>query len=544
MSRVPQTRSGLELEREFSEASLARRGVDNAGAWCGRAGEPPYTRGIDRDGYRVSPWIIGQYAGFGSADDANKRFRELLDQGQTGFSVALDLPTQMGYDSDHALARGEVGKIGVAIDSLADIEDLFAGIPLEEVRQIRTTANAIGPIWLALVVALGERRGFDPGKVRILIQNDVLKEYIARGTFIYPAEPAVSLVADTIEYCARELPAWTPLAMSGYHIRETGADAIQELAFTFANGIAYLDCVAQRGVTIDSFAPSLFAFLSAGTDVLEEVAKFRAARRVWSTIVGERFGTLNADSRALRIFAFSAGSNLTAQQPLNNVVRVTLAALSAALGSVQTLHTSGYDEAFGTPTSEAARLALRTQQVIMEEAGVTGTADPLGGSWALEALTADIEREVQTKLAHVDELGGALACIESGWFVAELEEAAYEDHRAVEAGKRSVVGLNTHRTEGDELEPTAFAVDPLSEKRQLERLRRVRAERDADVVERALVRLRRAAESEKNIIEPTIEAVHAFATVGEVSNVLRDVYGTHASPRRAPASPQPDRAEA
>ncbi|MGH2945017.1 MAG: acyl-CoA mutase large subunit family protein [Solirubrobacteraceae bacterium] len=533
------TRSGFELEPEFGPDSLARRQVTDPAAWVGQAGAPPFTRGIVRDGYRSTPWIIGQYAGFGSAEDANRRFRQLLDQGQTGFSVALDLPTQMGYDSDHPLAAGEVGKIGVAIDTLADMERLFAGIPLEDVRQIRTTANAIGPIWLALVVCLGERRGFDPGAVRILIQNDVLKEYIARGTFIYPPGPALALAADTIEYCARELPAWTPLAMSGYHVRESGASAPQELAFTFANGIAYLEAARARGLTVDDVAPSLFTFLSAGTDLLEEVAKFRAARRVWSTIVGDRFGARDDDSRALRIFAFSAGSSLTAQQPLNNVVRVTLCALAAVLGSAQTLHTASFDEAFGTPTADAARLALRTQQLIMEESGLTGTADPLGGSWAVESLTADLERAVHDLLVEIEGRGGALACIENGWFVAQLEEAAYADQLAVERGQRRVVGINVHRTEGDELAPETFASDPHSERRQIEALRRVRAERDSGEVRAALAELREVAAAGGNSVEPTIRAIRAFATVGEITDTLRSVHGSHRpQPHAAPHEPE------
>jgi methylmalonyl-CoA mutase N-terminal domain/subunit len=521
------TRSGFPLDVEFGPQSTKRRGIADLAQWTGTAGAPPFTRGIAADGYRTQPWIIGQYTGFGSAEDANQRFRQLLEHGQTGFSVALDLPTQMGYDSDHPLALGEVGKIGVAIDTLDDMERLFDGIPLEQVRQIRTTANAIGPIWLALIVVLGERRGFDPGAVRILIQNDVLKEYIARGTFIYPPRAAISLVTDTIEYCAKHLPRWTPLAMSGYHIREAGSDAVQELAFTFANGITYVEAALARGMSIDDFAPSLFTFLSAGTDVLEEVAKFRAARRVWSSIVRDRFKAELAESRALRIFAFSAGSNLTAQQPMNNVVRVTLAALAAALGSAQTLHTASFDEAFGTPTEHAARLALRTQLVILEESGLTGTADPLGGSWAVESLTADIEQAVWATLEEIEERGGALSCIDDGWFVSHLEESAYADQLAVERGVRKVVGVNVHRSEGEELGPEVFTVDPASERRQVERLRRLRSERDGPAVARALELLGKAAADGENTVGPTIDAVRVDATVGEITQTLRRVYGSH-----------------
>jgi methylmalonyl-CoA mutase N-terminal domain/subunit len=526
----PTTRSGLPLEAVYDADSLRRRGIEDLAAEVGAPGAPPYARGIASEGYRDAPWIIGQYGGFGDAEQANARLRSLLEQGQTGFSVALDLPTQMGLDSDDPLAVGEVGKIGVAIDSLADLERLFEGVPLEQVRQIRTTANAIGPTWLALVVALAERRGIDPGEIRILIQNDVLKEYIARGTFIYPPEAGLRLVADTIEHCAHHLPAWNPLAMSGYHIRESGASAVQELAFTFANGIAYADAAVARGLSIDDFAPSLFTFLSSGLDLLEEVAKFRAAREVWSQIVGERYGAQDPDSRALRIFAFSAGSSLTAQQPMNNVVRVTLAALAAVLGSAQTLHTASFDEAFATPTAEAARVALRTQQVIMAESGLTGTADPLGGSWAVESLTADIAREVTEALARIDERGGALRCIADGWFVGELEEGAYTDQLAVESGEREVVGVNVHRSEGGELAPATFTVDPASERRQVERLTRLRAERDGDAVAAALERLRADAAGGANTVPATIAAVRAYATVGEIADTLRGVFGTHARP--------------
>ncbi len=519
--------SGFELDVEFGPESVARRGITNVSEWAGRAGAPPFTRGIAPDGYRTKPWIIGQYAGFGSAEDTNQRVRQQLEQGQTGFSIALDLPTQMGYDSDHPLAIGEVGKVGVAIDTLDDMERLFEGVPLEEIRQIRTTANAIGPIWLAMVVALGECRGFDPAQLRILIQNDVLKEYIARGTFIYPPTAALRLVADTIEYCSRHLPNWTPLAMSGYHIRESGASATEELAFTFANGIAYVDAALARGLVFDDFAPSLFTFLSAGTHLLEEVSKFRAARRVWDSIASERYGARRDESRALRIFAFSAGSSLTAQQPMNNIVRVTLAALGAVLGSVQTLHTSSFDEAFGTPTEQASRIAVGTQQVIMEESGVTGTADPLGGSWAIESLTAEIEHAVRALLSQIEERGGALACIEDGWFKGRLESSAYAQQLAIERGERPIVGVSVYRTDGDELAPSTFTVDPQAERRQVERLQRVRAERDPAAVATALLRLGQAARDGENTVPSTIDAVRARATVGEITDTLRAVFGTY-----------------
>ncbi len=492
----------------------------------GRPGEPPFTRGITPRMYLERPWIMGQYAGFGSAEETNLRYKQLLERGQTGFSVALDLPTQIGMDSDHPLARGEVGKVGVAIDSLADMETLFRDIRLDQVRQIRTTANAIGHIWLALVVALAERQGQDPNGIRILIQNDVLKEYFARGTQIYPPRVGLEIVAEVIEYCAHHLRNWTPLTISGYHIREAGASAAQELAFSFANGIAYCEAAVRRGLSVDAFAPQLFTFLSATMDLLEEVAKFRAARRVWDGIMADRFHAKDPQSRALRIFAFSAGSNLTAQQPLNNVARVTIEALAAVLGGVQTLHTSAYDEALWTPTAASATLALRTQQVILEETGLQRTVDPLGGSWAIEALTAQLERQVRELLKEINRRGGAVACIESGWLNDQIVSSAYAEQRAVETGRRRVVGVNCYQEE-EPVRIEAFKVDPAIEAAQVGRLRQVRATRDAAAVERALRRLEQNARAGTGIVEPTIEAVRAYATVGEISERLRAVYGVY-----------------
>jgi len=525
----PATEDGLHLA--LAEVYGPEEARAAGAADPGRPGEPPFTRGITPRGYLDQPWIMGQYAGFGSAKDTNARFRQLLEQGQTGFSVALDLPTQLGCDSDHPLARGEVGKVGVAIDSLADMEALFDGIPLGEVRQIRTTANAIGHIWLALVVALAERRGEDPNAIRILIQNDVLKEYVARGTYIYPPAAGLDIVAQVIEHSARHLPSWTPLTLSGYHIREAGATATQELAFTFANAIAYCEAALARGLTIEDFAPKLFTFLSANLHLLEEVAKFRAARRVWDAIVSSRFGVADPASRALRIFAFSAGSNLTAQEPLVNVVRVTIEALAAVLGGVQTLHTSAYDEALGTPTEQSATLALRTQQVILEETGLPDTVDALGGSFAVEALTAELERRVLALIAEVDRRGGALACIDSGWFVDEIAASAYEEQLAVERGERRIVGVNCYGDAGSEVEVEVFAVDPAIEQGQVARLQHLRTTRDQTAVSRALDALELGARSGEPIIEPTIRAVRAYATVGEISDRLRSVYGVHRQTR-------------
>ena len=514
------TRSGLPLQELYGPEQAAAAGARDPG----RPGEPPFTRGITPRMYLDQPWIMGQYAGFGSAEETNARYKLLLERGQTGFSVALDLPTQMGYDSDHPLAAGEVGKVGVAIDSLQDMETLFRDIPLDQVRQVRTTANAIGHVWLALVVALCERRGEDPDRIRILIQNDVLKEYVARGTYIYPPRVGLGIVTDVIGYCARHLPSWTPLTMSGYHIREAGADAVQELGYTFANGIAYCQAAVDRGLEVDAFAPKLFTFLSAGLDLLEEVAKFRAARRVWDRVMAERFGAGEA-SRRLNVFAFSAGSNLTAQQPMVNVVRVTVEALAAVLGGVQTLHTSAYDEALSTPTEAAATLALRTQQVLLEETGLAGTVDPLGGAWSVEALTAELERRVLAQIDEVDRRGGALACIESGWMAERIAERAFADQLEVEKGTRRVVGVNCHVDEGESVEAEPFVVDPAVEAGQVARVRRVRAERDQARAAKALDTLEATARAGEPIVEATIEAVRSLATVGEISDRLRAVHG-------------------
>ncbi|MGH3386882.1 MAG: methylmalonyl-CoA mutase family protein, partial [Nocardioidaceae bacterium] len=402
-------------------------------------GSFPFTRGVSAE---PRPWIMGQYAGFGTPRESNQRFRTLLDAGVTGFSVALDLPTQMGIDSDDPQAAGEVGRVGVAIDSLADIEVLMDGIALEEISQVRTTANSIGYVWAALFVALAEKRGVDPNTFGMFIQNDVLKEFIARGTQIFPADASLRLAVDTIEYCATTVPNWTPLAMSGYHIRESGASAVQEIAFTFANARAYLDECVRRGVSVDVVAPTLFTFLAITMDFLPEVAKFRAARRVWARLMRDTYGAEDARSQQLRIFAFTAGSTLTAQQPLNNVVRASLEATAAALAGVQTMHVSAYDEALGVPTESAATLALRTQQVVAFESGLTETVDPFAGSYAVEALTDDLEQQIDDLLGDIGRRGGALACIESGWFAEQLSDAAYRHTQAVESGERVVVGVN------------------------------------------------------------------------------------------------------
>jgi methylmalonyl-CoA mutase N-terminal domain/subunit len=484
-------------------------------------GEYPFTRGISAE---PKPWIMGQYAGFGTPRESNARFRTLLDAGVTGFSVAMDLPTQMGIDSDDPRAAGEVGRVGVAIDSLADIETLMDGIPLERISQVRTTANSIGYLWAALFVALAEQRDVDPGSFGMFIQNDVLKEFIARGTQIFPPEPSLRLAVDTIEYVAKNIPRWVPLAMSGYHIRESGADAVQEVAYTFADARAYLDEALRRGMSVDDVAPTLFTFLAITMDFLPEVAKFRAARRVWARLMRERYGAQDPRSQQLRIFAFTAGSTFTAQQPLNNVVRASLEATAAALAGVQTMHVSAYDEALGVPTEQAATLALRTQQVVAFESGLSETLDPLAGSYAVESLTDDLDRRIWAALHDIEQRGGALACIESGWFTRELSDAAYRHAQDVESGERVVIGVNRFPADHEPLE--VFTLDSALEAEQVTTVLALRESRDADAVRSALAGLHDAAAAGDNVLPATIAAVKAYATLGEVVSVLRDVHGS------------------
>lgn len=515
-----ETDSGIPLDPVYGPGALDTSRV-------GAPGEAPFTRGITTDGYRSAPWIMGQYGGFGTAKETNRRLKELIAAGQTGFSVALDLPTQMGLDSDHELASGEVGKVGVAIDSLADMEILLEGLDLAAVRQIRTTANAIGHVWLALVVCACRRSGIDPAEINILIQNDVLKEYIARGTYIHPPAAGLSIVADVMEYAAKNLQPWTPVTLSGYHIREAGSDAVDEVAFSIANGIAYCDAAIERGLSIDDFAPSLFTFLSANLDLLEEVAKFRAARRVWHDVMTDRYGAALPESKALRIFAFTAGSRLTAQQPLNNLTRTAIEALAAVLGGAQTLHVSAFDEALGVPSSEAALTALRSQQIILQETSIAATADPLGGSWLVESLTDALTDRIHARLREIDERGGAIACIEDGWFQREIATHAYQRQRSLETGDRKIVGVNYQPDEAEE-ELRVFRPDEAGERDQIERLRRLRRTRDNERVIRTLTRLEQEARNGRSVVPATIDAIDAYATVGEVTDVLNDVFGRYA----------------
>lgn len=519
------TKSGLPLKALYTPEDLAEtqwnylRDVNYPGQY-------PFARGVDPAMYRSNFWVMGMYSGFGSAEEANARFRYLLEQGQTGFSIALDLPTQVGYDSDHELSEGEVGKVGVAIDSLEDIELLFAGVPLEKVRQIRTTANSIGPVAVALLVAYAEKNGVDPNEIKIFLQNDVLKEYIGRGTYIFPPKPSVKLSADVIEYCAQHLPNWVPIAVCGYHIRDSGSTAVQELAYTMADAMAYIEETLARGVAIDDFAPKMFTFLSSHIDFLEEVAKFKAARRVWARLMKERYQAKDPESMRLRIFAYTLGGALTAQQPLNNIVRVTIETMAAVLGGVQTIATSSYDEALGLPTEQAVTVALRTQQIIAEESGIANTIDALGGSYAIEALTNKLEEEVWANLNRIEKLGGALACIEKGIFQKELAETAYRYQRRVENGEEVVVGVNKY-TVAEDLEIPTFEVNEQAEQQQIQRVQDLRKRRAQDKVEESLKRLRESAEKGENVIPAMIQAVKAYATIGEICDVLRDLYGVY-----------------
>jgi methylmalonyl-CoA mutase N-terminal domain/subunit len=476
--------------------------------------------------YRGRLWTMRQYAGFGTAEESNARYRYLLKQGQTGLSVAFDLPTQMGYDADDPQVAGEVGKVGVSISSLDDFARLFEGIPLADVTT-SMTINATAPILLAMYVALGRRQGVPSERLGGTTQNDILKEYIARGTYIFPPRPSLRLATDLIAYAAEHLPRWNPISISGYHIREAGADAVQELAFTFADAIAYTDAAVAAGLAVDRFAPQLSFFFAAHSTLIEEVAKFRAARRIWAGIMRDRFGAKDPASTALRFHTQTMGSTLTAQQPLNNIVRTTIEALAAVLGGTQSLHTNAYDEALALPSEEAARIALRTQQIIAEESGVAETIDPLGGAHAIESLTADIETRVLAQIAEIDALGGALAGIERGHQQHEIEDSAYRQQQAIEKGDKVIVGVNAYRGEGDEAEPALLRVDEQAARRQRARLADLRSRRDATAASRARRELVTAAKGTANLVSPIVAAVEASVTLGEICADLREVFGTY-----------------
>jgi len=516
------TLSDIPVERLYSEASL--RGWDSDEA-LGYPGEFPYTRGIYPTMYRGRFWTMRQYAGFGSAAESNKRYRYLLSKGQAGLSVAFDLPTQIGMDSDHSLALGEVGKVGVAIDSLEDMELLFDQIPLEKVST-SMTINSTAAILLCLYVAVAKKQGADLKKLSGTTQNDILKEYIARGTYIYPVQHAMRIVTDIFSWCRDSLPKWNTISISGYHIREAGSTAVQEVAFTLADGIAYVDAALRAGLAIDEFAPQLSFFFNAHSDLLEEVAKFRAARRLWAKIVRDRFHAQDPRSLLLRFHAQTAGSSLTAQQPENNIVRVAIQALAAVLGGCQSLHTNSMDEALALPTEESALIALRTQQIIANETGVANTTDPVAGSYAIEALTNHIEERAQEYLAKIDAMGGMIKAIESGFVQSEIQRAAYDFQRAVETQEQIVVGMNDFVASEERGIPT-LRIDSEIERNQVQRLQALRSKRDSAKTKAALAELERRARVTENLLPAILASVEAYATVGEISDALRRVYGEY-----------------
>jgi methylmalonyl-CoA mutase N-terminal domain/subunit len=479
--------------------------------------------------YRGRPWTIRQYAGFGSAEETNRRFRYLLERGQMGVSIAFDLPTQLGYDSDDPRAAGEVGRTGVAIDSIADMELLFDGIPLDQIST-SMTINAPAALLLLLYELVGEEQGVRGDQLRGTVQNDVLKEYVARGNYIFPPRPTMRITTDLFAYCAERIPRWNTISISGYHIREAGSTAVQELAFTLANGIAYCEAAVSAGLSPHEFGERLSFFFNAHNHFFQEVAKFRAARRLWARIMKERFGVTNPKAQALRFHAQTGGSTLTAQQPDNNVVRVAVQALAAVCGGAQSIHTNGFDEALALPSERAVRIALRTQQLLAHEAGGTDSADPLGGSYFIEALTDELEAKAWELIGRVDEFGGAVAAIEQGFVQDEIEQAAFRWQQEVEAGERVIVGVNRF-TEGDEEPIELHRLDPAAEKRQLERTARVRAERNADEAERALAGVRETARGDSNLLVAMREALRARCTIGEVCNVLREEFGEYDAQR-------------
>jgi methylmalonyl-CoA mutase, N-terminal domain len=488
-------------------------------------GEYPYTRGIYPDMYRSRLWTMRQYAGFGTAEESNRRYRYLLSQGITGLSVAFDLPTQMGMDSDHPLASGEVGRVGVAVCSLADMERLFDGIRLAEITT-SMTINSTAAILLSLYVLVARGQGADLRKISGTIQNDILKEYIARGTYIYPPRPAMRIITDLFAWAAREVPEWNTISISGYHIREAGSTAVQEVAFTMANAIAYIDAAVTAGLAVDTFAPRISFFFNSHNNFLEEVAKFRAARRLFATIMRDRFGARNPRSWMMRFHVQTAGSTLTAQQPDVNVVRVSMQALAAVLGGAQSLHTNGKDEALSLPTEDSARLALRTQQIIAHESGVTGVVDPFGGSYYIEKLTDEIEQGAREYIERIDAMGGTLAAIEKGYIQNEVHNAAYAFQQAVERGDAVVVGVNRFKQD-EKAQAGMFRLDPALEQQQVARLRDLRASRDAAMVEQRLAALEQAARASDNLMPHILSSAEAFATVGEISDRLRAVFGEY-----------------
>ncbi|NLM42941.1 MAG: methylmalonyl-CoA mutase family protein [Clostridiales bacterium] len=517
-----QSTSGFEVKRLYTPEDIADLDYNEDLSY---PGEYPYTRGVQPTMYRGKLWTMRQYAGFATAEESNKRYKYLLEQGQTGLSVAFDLPTQIGYDSDHPLSEGEVGKVGVAIDSLKDMEILFDGIPLDKVST-SMTINAPASVLLAMYIAVAEKQGVAPDKLSGTIQNDILKEYIARGTYIFPTEPSMRLITNIFEYCAKNVPKWNTISISGYHIREAGSTAVQEVAFTLADGIAYVDAAIKAGLDVDEFAPRLSFFFNAHNDLLEEVAKFRAARRLWAKIMKERFNAKDPKSMMLRFHTQTGGSTLTAQQPDNNIVRVAIQTLAAVLGGTQSLHTNSRDEALALPTEDSVRIALRTQQIVAYESGVADTIDPLAGSYYIESLTNEIEKRAEEYIAKIDELGGAPKAIERGFVQQEIQDSAYKYQQEIEKGERIVVGMNKFQIE-ESAPKGLLKVDPAVGELQKQKLKALKEERDNNKVQESLAALKKAAEGDDNLMPYILEAVKQYATLGEICGVLREVFGEY-----------------
>lgn len=516
------TGSGDEVNRLYTPADIEGFDYDQE---LGFPGQYPYTRGAQPTMYRGRLWTMRMYAGFATAEESNKRYKYLIEQGSAGLSVAFDLPTQIGYDSDHALSEGEVGKVGVAIDSLADMEILFDGIPLDKVST-SMTINAPASVLLAMYIAVGEKQGVPADKLRGTIQNDILKEYIARGTYIFPTEPSMRLITNIFEYCSKDVPKWNTISISGYHIREAGSTAAQEVGFTLADGIAYVEAAIEAGLDVDSFAPRLSFFFNAHNDLLEEVAKFRAARRLWAKIMKERFGAKDPKSMRLKFHTQTGGSTLTAQQPENNIVRVAIQTLAAVLGGTQSLHTNSKDEALALPTEDSVRVALRTQQVVAYESGVTNTVDPLAGSYYIEAKTKEIEERAMEYINKIDDIGGAPKAIDMGYIQQEIMDAAYQYQKEVESNDRIVVGMNKFQIE-EEPPKGLLRVDPSVGESQKEKLVKLRAERDNEAVQEKLEALREACKGDDNLMPFILDAVRVYATLGEICGVMREVFGEY-----------------
>ncbi|KSU85683.1 methylmalonyl-CoA mutase [Fictibacillus enclensis] len=526
MQRFPERKERFETSSKFEISRLYGAEQENYDIEkLGLPGEYPYTRGIQPTMYRARYWTMRQYAGFGSAEETNKRFRYLLQQGQTGLSVAFDLPTQIGYDSDHSMSKGEVGKVGVAIDSLEDMEALLREIPLDQVST-SMTINAPASVLLAMYIVVAEKQGISPETISGTIQNDILKEYIARGTYIFPPKPSMRLITDIFAYCKEQVPKWNTISISGYHIREAGANAVQELAFTIANGKAYVDAAIEAGLNIDDFAPRLAFFFNAHNQFFEEVAKFRAARRIWAKLMKDTYGARNPKSWQLRFHTQTGGSTLTAQQPDNNIVRVTLQALAAVMGGTQSLHTNSRDEALALPTEDSARIALRTQQIIAHESGVADTVDPLAGSYFVEHLTDVMEEEVGKYLEKIESLGGAVAAVEQGYMQREIHHTAYETQKAIEKGEEIIVGMNSYTLE-NEVRPELLRVDPTLGEKQKEKLTRLRNSRDQDRASARLEALRLGAKGTENLMPLIVDCVRDYCTIGEICGILREEFGEY-----------------